>query len=147
MEEKFPNVKLTDLRINPTLDDGITPADQCSPCTSAPADFTDDAATNYCDPNSSFFAYDFIDVSADDGTAVTDDASVTTSLFFKAGNCGTLFDTDNTLTSTSIGKSAFSTDKITTAALLLGTGITCEYPSKTIEKEIIINADDSNAVE
>lgn len=140
MEKQFPNIKLTDLRINPTLDDGNTPADQCSPCTSA--DFTDDAVSNNCDPNSSIFAYDFMDVSTD-VTAVTDDVSVTTSLFFKAGNCGTSFGADGTLTSTSIGKSAVITDDITTAAILLGTGITCEYQSKTIEKELNINTGDS----
>ena len=129
------------MKINPTLDDENQPENQCSPCID----------TANCNENSNFFAYDFIDeggIYVPNGDAVTDDASVTTSLFFKAGNCGTLFGADG-LTSTSIGKSAevieTAAGDIETAAILLGTGITCEDPSKTFVQEHIINTGDSAA--
>ena len=145
MEKNYPDIKLTDLRINPTGADGNQPTDQCSPCTSP--EITDKTASNYCDSSSSFFAYDFNDESPV-LSAVTDDLNITTSLFFMAGKCGTMFDDDDTLQSTSIGKSAAVTGDIETDALiLLGTGITCKYPSTTLEQEISIdNAGTSAAV-
>lgn len=145
MEDKYPDIKLTDLRINPTGTDGDQPTDQCSPCTSP--EITDKNAPNYCDPSTSFFAYDFNDENPV-LAAVTDDLSVTTSLFFMAGNCGTMFDDDETLKSTSIGKSAAVIGDIETDALiLLGTGITCQYPLATLEQAISIDNTGASAID
>ena len=136
LDENFSGVKLTELQILPTGADGTAPAGQCLPCTKANPQATDDqASTTYCDPAASFFAFDYDDTSAT-AAPVTDDATVTTSLFFKAGNCGTspmTFSADGTkaIFATTIGKPAAidSTTGIITEPTLLATDITCSYPS------------------
>ena len=136
LTEKFSGVKLTELQIDPTGADGTAPGTQCLPCTIATAQTTDaNTAATYCDPAKSFFAFDYADAGAT-AAAVTDDALVTTSLFFKAGNCGTspmTISDDGTkaIFSTSIGKPATldATTGIVTEPTLLATEITCSYPS------------------
>ena len=135
LDDNFPGVKLTKLQILPTGADGTAPAGQCLPCTKANPQATDDqASTTYCDPAASFFAFDYDDTSAT-AAPVTDDATATTSLFFKAGNCGTspmTFSADGTkaIFATTIGKPAvLGTDGIVTQPTLLATDITCSYPS------------------
>jgi len=135
LTENFSGVKLTELQILPTGADQKAPADQCLPCIIPSAQTKDSASTDdYCDPAKKFFAFDY--ESDSPATAVTDDASVTTSLFFKAGKCGTspmTISDDGTkaIFSTSIGKPAV-VDKdtgIVTKPTLLKTDITCSYPS------------------
>merc|ERR1712113_1246284 len=61
------------------------------------------------------------------------DPYVTTSLFFKAGSCGTSLDTTTDPTKaifkTDIGKPAVVVDGIVTEKTILETDIICEYPS------------------
>ena len=135
LDDNFPGVKLTELQILPTGADGTAPTGQCLPCTKANAQATDDqAATTYCNPAESFFAFDYADSSAT-AAPVADDGT-TTSLFFKAGKCGTspmTFSADGTkaIFATTIGKPAAidSTTGIITEPTLLATDITCSYPS------------------
>ena len=136
LDYNFPGVKLTELQILPTGADGNAPTGQCLPCTKANAQTTDaNTGATYCDPAASFFAFDYADTGAT-AAAVTDDATATTSLFFKAGNCGTspmTFSNDGTkaIFATTIGKPAAidSTTGIVTEPTLLATDITCSYPS------------------
>merc|ERR1712176_1319924 len=136
LDFNFPGVKLTELQILPTGADGTAPTGQCLPCTKANAQTTDaNTDATYCDPAASFFAFDYADTGAT-VAAVTDDATATTSLFFKAGNCGTspmTFSDDGTkaIFATTIGKPAAidSTTGIVTQPTLLATDITCSYPS------------------
>ena len=137
LDANFPEVKLTELQILPTGVDGTPPSGQCLPCKLANAQTTTatDTAT-YCDPAASFFAFDYTDTSAT-AAAVTDDAAITTKLFFKAGNCGTTpmtisDDGTQAIFSTSIGKPAVIADSslgIITEPTLVATDITCSYPS------------------
>ena len=136
LDDNFPDLKLTDLQIQPTGADGTVPSGQCLPCTKANAQATDDGtAATYCDPTEHFFAFDY---SEDSPVAapVTDDAAATTKLWFKAGNCGTspmTFSDDGTkaIFATTIGKPAVidSTTGIVTQPTLVATDITCSYPS------------------
>ena len=135
LTEKFSGVTLTELQLNPTGADGVAPTDQCVACTLAAPQTTDsNTAATYCDPAASFFAFDYDDDTAT-AAAVTDDGTVTTSLFFKIGNCGTspfTLSADGSTAdfTTSIGKPAsLGTDGIITEATLLATDITCSYPS------------------
>ena len=127
LDANFPEVKLTELQILPTGADGVAPAGQCLPCK---------LANGSCNPATSFFAFDYTDTSAT-AAAVTDDAAITTKLFFKAGNCGTTpmtisDDGTQAIFSTSIGKPAVIADSslgIITEPTLVATDITCSYPS------------------
>ena len=134
MSEHFPGVKLTELQINPTGADGVTPPDQCLPCILENAQTNDsDTTATYCDPSTSFFAFDFTNPTATP-VPVTDDATLTTSLFFKIGHCGTLpmtISTDETKAeyTTTIGKPVtVHNNGIITGPTLLATEITCSYP-------------------
>ena len=131
MSENFPEVKLTELQINPTGADGVTPPDQCLPCILEDAQTNDSETTaTYCDPSTSFFAFDFSDPTATP-VPVTNDA---TSLFFKIGNCGTrqmTISPDETKAefTTSIGKPVtVHTNGVITEPTLLATDIACSYP-------------------
>ena len=131
MGEKFPTVELTQLQINPTDATGSVPANQCLPCTEATPQANDPDADNYCDPSNSFMAWDF----SDDSATTSPVSSSSTSLWFKAGKCGTSMDIsdDGTIAEfkTDIGKPAIidSATGIVTEATLLETDITCQYPS------------------
>ena len=121
MDEKFPNVELTELQINPTDAQGTVPTNQCLPCTDA------DPVAN-CNTEANFMGYDFtIDANA------SPVSSATTSLFFKAGQCGTSMTTSAGGTvatfSTDIGKPAEKINGIVVEPTLLETDITCSYPS------------------
>merc|ERR1712176_87720 len=124
LTEKFPFVALTDLQINPTDAAGNTPSTQCLPC-------TDNDPENNCNTEDNFMGYDF----TADPVVASPVSSATTSLFFKAGHCGTSMDisADGTkaIFKTDIGKPAEvdATTGIVTETTLLETDITCEYPS------------------
>ena len=133
LTENFPGVMLTELQISPTGADGVAPSDQCLPCILENAQTNDsDTTATYCDPSTSFFAFDFTD-SAATPTPVTDDATVTTNLFFKIGYCGTLpmtISADGTKAkfTTLIGKPVtVYNNSIITEPTLLATEITCSY--------------------
>ena len=122
MVENYEGTKLTDLRINPTG------TNKCSPCQSETG-----LQDNSCDPKNNFFAYNYAEGAP--AAAVTDDAGETTSLFFKAGNCGTTpvtYSADNQLAyfSTSIGKETITTDDVIAGSKSYE--ISCAYQS-TIE--------------
>ena len=126
-------MKLTELQINPTGADGVAPPDQCLPCTLENAQVNDsDTTATYCDPSTSFFAFDFTNPTATP-VPVTDDATLTTSLFFKIGHCGTLpmtISADETKAeyTTTIGKPVtVHNNGIITGPTLLATEITCSY--------------------
>ena len=121
MDEKFPNVELTELQINPTDAQGTVPTNQCLPCTDA------DPVTN-CNTENNFMGYDF--TIPGNKSPVT---STTTSLFFKAGQCGTSMEMNDdgslAIFKTDIGKPAEIIDGIVVEPTLLETDITCSYPS------------------
>ena len=130
MAEKFPTVELTQLQIDPTDATGSVPDNQCLPCTKeTPQANNPDTTDTYCDQSNSFMAWDFNDNSATPSPV----SSSSTSLWFKAGKCGTSMEisTDGTkaIFKTDIGKPAIITEGIVTEATLLETDITCEYPS------------------
>ena len=118
MDEKFPNVELTELQINPTDAQGTVPTNQCLPCTD----------TTNCNTENNFMGYDF--TIPGNKSPVT---STTTSLFFKAGQCGTSMkmsdDGSLAIFKTDIGKPAEIIDGIVVEPTLLETDITCSYPS------------------
>ena len=122
MTEKFPNVALTELQINPTDAQGTVPNNQCLPCTDS------DPETN-CNTEDNFLGYDF---TADPLTALPV-SSTTTSLWFKAGQCGTSMtvsaDGATATFQTDIGKPAEKINGIVVEPTLLETDITCSYPS------------------
>jgi len=130
LDEKFEFVEITELQINPTDAVGVVPANQCLPCTNPP-----------CSESTTFMAYDFNDdsLTAAQKIAVSDS---TTTLFFKAGQCGTSMDISDDKTKaifkTDIGKPAEvdATTGIVTETTLLETDITCEYPSTISDIEM-----------
>ena len=119
MEEKFKYVEIPELQINPTDALGVVPATQCLPCTNPP-----------CSESNTFMAYDFNDdsLTAAQKIAVSDS---TTTLFFKAGQCGTSMRIDgaNAIFETDIGKPAEKINGIVVEPTLLETDITCAYPA------------------
>jgi hypothetical protein len=131
LTEKFPFVALTDLQINPTDAAGNTPSTQCLPC-------TDSDPENNCNTEDNFMGYDF----TADPVVASPVSSSTTSLFFKAGHCGTSMqisaDGATAVFKTDIGKPAEvdATTGIVTETTLLETDITCEYPSTISDIEM-----------
>jgi hypothetical protein len=119
LDEKFEHVEITELQINPTDALGVVPANQCLPCTSPP-----------CSESTNFMAYDFNDdsLTAAQKIAVSDS---TTTLYFKAGQCGTSMRIDgaNAIFETDIGKPAEKINGIVVEPTLLETDITCAYPA------------------
>ena len=78
MEERYPDVKVTDLVISKT---GAT---ECKSCTDANPQWTNSAAPDYCDPAAKFFEFDYLDPAAIAGPVTI----TSPNLWFKAGNCG-----------------------------------------------------------
>ena len=119
MDEKFEHVEITELQINPTDALGVVPANQCLPCTSPP-----------CSESINFMAYDFNDDSLTTAQKIAVSDSTTT-LYFKAGQCGTSMRIDgaNAIFETDIGKPAEKINGIVVEPTLLETDITCAYPA------------------
>ena len=122
MTEKFPNVALTELQINPTDAQGTVPNNQCLPC-------IDSNPESNCNTADNFMGYDF----TADPVVASAVSSTTTSLWFKAGQCGTSMsvsaDGATATFQTDIGKPAEKINGIVVEPTLLETDITCSYPS------------------
>ena len=78
MEERYPDVKVTDLVISKT---GAT---ECKSCTDANPQTSDSSASDYCDPAAKFFEFDYLNTAATPGPVTI----TSPNLWFKAGNCG-----------------------------------------------------------
>ena len=139
MLERYPDVKITELKIGQDPD---SPSTQCDACTDS------DPAAN-CQPSDNFYAYDFQD-SIVSPVPVT---NISPSIWFKAGECGSSMDAvdDKAEFQTKIFKPVTSVNGIVSKRTILATNITCKYPDAiegiNMDPGANIQADGSSADE
>lgn len=130
----LPGTKLTELTIG-----------TCTACTLENAQTTDSATTaTYCDPATKYFAFD-IEADSPTSAAVKDDGTTTT-LYFKAGQCGSTptVSGGKAIFATSISQPA-STNDVLTGSSFFETPISCEYPETianvALAEDLSVSAD------
>ena len=120
MHERYPDVKITDIIIG---DPDRTGATKCNAC----ADFNPVAD---CDPEHNFYGYDIQDPT-ETPVPVT---SMSPSIWFKAGECGSAMKTTATeaIFQTEILKplTIDNATQIISQRTILATNITCKYPNE-----------------
>ena len=126
MTERYPAVKVTELKISKT---GAT---ECSSCTDANPQWTDPNAADYCSPAGKFGAYDFLDKNLTPVPVLPNSPN----LWFKAGNCGSSMEIVD-ISGTKYARFATTIYKpptidpvtqIVSQRTILATDISCEYP-------------------
>ena len=145
MAKRYPDVKVTELIISKT---GAT---ECKSCTAPDPQTTDPMASDYCNPEEKFFAYDFLSAQSPSPVDVN-----SPNLWFKAGNCGSSMEI---VDKSGISYAQFATTifkpptiddatQIISQRTILATNITCDYPAEISDIDLdsgsVIQADGAN---